>query len=93
MSFGVEIFDPDSGNLLIIDGVDSGNYPIDQRRQIDLSKIGIAEGTFVKPQVRPVWGSINLGDRFVQFAKNNQTAVYDVTGTTLNSSVHLISGS
>ena len=90
MSFGFEIFDLDIGALVTLEGVDSGNYPIDQERSIDLSTTGIPEGTQVRPQVRAVWGDTNTGNRFVQFAKNGETATYDVRGTTLNYSVNVI---
>jgi hypothetical protein len=92
MSFGLEIFDPDIGAIVAVEGVDSGNYPIDQTRQIDLSTTGISEGVSVRPQVHAVLGNTNSGNRFVQYAKNGQTATYDVRGTTLNYSVDLITG-
>ncbi|HZS75952.1 MAG TPA: hypothetical protein VFA41_05010 [Ktedonobacteraceae bacterium] len=93
MSFGLEILDMNTGIPLILENVDTGNYPIDQTRSIDLSTTGIAEGTWVRPQVRAVWGDTNLGNRYVQYAQNGQTASYDVSGTTLNYSVNLITAS
>jgi hypothetical protein len=67
MSFGLEIIDINTGLNFIVENQDSGNYPIDQTRHIDLSKTGLAEGTLVRPHVRPVWGSTKNGDRFVQY--------------------------
>jgi hypothetical protein len=90
MSFGLEILDMNTLRPLIIENLDSGNYPIDQTRSIDLSTTGIEEGTIVRPQVRAVWGDTNLGDRYVVYAANGQTATYEVSGTTLNYSVKLI---
>ena len=90
MSFGVEILDIDHGIEETINNLDSGNYPIDQTRSIDLSSTGIAEGTLVRPQVHAVWGDTNHGDRWVQYTKNGQTATFAVSGTTLNYSVNLI---
>lgn len=93
MSFGIEILDMNTGKTLIIENLDSGNYPIDQSQSIDLSTIGIAEGTWLKPQVYAVWGDTNLGDSFVQYATNGETATYEVSGTTLNYSVRLLGAS
>ena len=90
MNFGVEILDMNTEIPFIIENLDSGNYPIDQSKPIDLSTTGIAEGTWLRPQVRAVWGDTNLGDRFVQFATNGETATYEVSGTTLNYSVRLL---
>jgi hypothetical protein len=92
MSFGFEIFDVQIPATVILEGVDSGNYPIDQTRSIDLATTGIAEGTPIRPQVRAVWGDTNLGNRWVTYANNGETATYDVRGTTLNYSVDLIGG-
>jgi len=92
MSFGVEIMDLDQGIEVTINDLDSGNYPIDQTRSVDLSTTGIAEGTIVRPQVRAVWGDTNHGNRWVKFAKNGQTATFEVRGTTLNYDVNLIGG-
>ncbi len=90
MSFGIEILDMNTGIPFIIENLDSGTYPIDQNKPIDLSTIGIAEGTCLRPQVRAVWGDTNDGDSFVQYAPNGETATYEVSGTTLNYSVRLL---
>src|SRR5690348_13251267 len=86
MSFRIEVLDPSAGKFNVLDNPDSGNYPVGQSRQIDLSKIaGIAPGAIVRPQVRPEAGSINNGGTPVQFEKNNDVALYVVTGTALDS--------
>jgi|SRR5215470_15480594 len=90
MSFGIEVLDMNTGLPMIVESLDTGNYPIDQTRSIDLSTTGIAEGTFVRPQVRPVWGSTNNGDRYVQYAHNGETASWEVSGIITSYSVHLI---
>jgi len=92
MSFGLEVLDIDNGIEATINDLDSGNYPIDQTRTIDLSATNIAEGTLVRPQARAVWGDTNHGNRWVKYAQNGQTATYEVRGTTLNYDVKLIGG-
>jgi hypothetical protein len=92
MSFGLQVFDINTGLILTVEGIDSGNYPIDQTRTIDLSTTAIAEGTLVRPQVRAVWGNTEPGNKFVQYTKNGQTATWEVRGTTLNYSVNSIGG-
>lgn len=90
MSFGIQIQDDDTGLDLIIDGLDTGPYPIGQTRVIDLATTGINPGTTVRPHVRARGGIDKLGDRRVRFQPNGQTATYDVRGTTLDFSVRLI---
>ena len=70
---------------------DSGNYPIDQHRVIDLGDIGCGDGEDIWPVVSAVLGK-TLSGAHVTFAKNGQTARYEVRGTTLNYSVKLIGG-
>lgn len=69
---------------------DSDEYPIDQTRSIDLSGLGIAEGTWVTPQVYAVWGVGNEGDHYCVYAQNGETATYNVSGTTLSYSVNRV---
>jgi hypothetical protein len=92
MSFGIEIFDENIGLIRVWEGVDTGNYPIDQTRSIDLASMGIPEGTFVRPVIRPVGAnSTNSGDYFVQYIPySDETATYDVSGILGTYSVHLI---
>src|SRR5690349_21224740 len=91
MSFGIDMVDPNTGLALIVEDLDTGNYPIDQTRIIDLAVTGIPEGSLVRPEVRPVWGSAKHGDRFVQYDPNSEeTATYDARGTLVSYSVHLI---
>lgn len=93
MSFGLELLDiVNTGRSLIITDVDSGNYPINQVRMLELDQFGLAEGTLIRPHVRAVWGVNNPGDAWVIYQRNGQTATYDVTGTTLFYNVHLIEG-
>jgi hypothetical protein len=56
---------------------------------IKLGELGIADGDDIWPVVHAVFGKTNSGPH-VQFAKNGQTATYEVRGTTLNYSVKLI---
>jgi hypothetical protein len=88
MSFGLRTMDDDLHEFTL-DGVDSGAYPIDQARSLDLSTLGFSEGTAFRPEVRAILGVVNPGDRWVKYAKNGQTATYVVTGTTLIYSVRL----
>jgi len=87
MSFGIQILDENTGLILIVDGLDTGNYPIGQSRRINLATIGIEPGTVVRPQVRAVWGVNNPGDEWVRFQPNRFLAKYDVRGTTLSYTV------
>lgn len=67
---------------------DSGGYPVDKWRTIDLSSLNpaIDEGTTVWPIVHASWGTTNKGEEMV-YKKNNQVASYVVQGTTLSFSV------
>lgn len=69
---------------------DSGNYPIDQTRVIDLGNLGIAEGTEIFPVVHAILGKTNSGEPHVFYSTNGQVATYEVRGSTLNYSVNLI---
>ena len=92
MSFGIQIFDMDLLQWLNID-YDSGNYPIDQNRSVDLSTItGLAEGTFIRPQARVVWGNTATPSDHVLYTKNGQTATWAATGTTLDVHIARIGG-
>lgn len=89
MSFGIQILDENTGLQLIVDGLDTGDYPVDQTRVIDLATTGIEPSIILRPLVRVVWGNNNLGDRLVRFQPNGHFAVYDVRGTTLHNTVQL----
>lgn len=68
----------------------SGNYPINQHRVIDLGNYDLAEGTEMWPVVHAILGRTHSGEPHVQYAKNGQTATYEVKGGTLNYSVKLV---
>lgn len=89
MSFGIQLLDENSGLHLIVDGLDTGAYPVLETRVIDLATIGIEPGAILKPHVRARWGIDVPGDRYVRFQPNGHFAVYDVRGTTLNFTVQL----
>ncbi|MCF7223274.1 hypothetical protein [Marilutibacter chinensis] len=72
---------------------DSGNYPINQSRRVDLSQLefdggGLEVGDLVQPRVHAVLGSTREGP-MVRYAPNGQTATFNVRGTTLHYSVEL----
>jgi hypothetical protein len=97
MSFGLEILDLDLGRPIVLEGVVSPDYPIDEERTIDLindAKLPVTGPsglpTLVRPQVYAVLGTTNSGNPWIQVADNSETATYDVRGTTLNFSVNLI---
>jgi hypothetical protein len=92
MNFDIEMLDLNTGNITLIPGKNSGNYPIDQTRSIDLSSAGIDEGTLVRPLVNAVLGKTLSGDKFARYSHNGQAATWEVRGTTLNYSVTLIGG-
>jgi hypothetical protein len=86
MSFTVAYIDED-GNTLTYG--DSGNYPINQTRTIDLKGSGIAPGTFIWPIVNAVWGLTQEAHRKVRYSEDGNVATYDVSGTTLNYNITL----
>jgi hypothetical protein len=88
MNFQVAYLDED-GNTQVTDN--SGNYPIDQTRTIDLAGAGIEEGSFMWPHVHAVLGITKDGEPKVKYAKNGHVGTYEVKGTTLIYSVNLIS--
>lgn len=67
----------------------TGNYPVGQERTIDFNVYGIRDGVEIWPDVQAILGTSNSGTR-VPFCEGGATAVYRVTGTTLNFSVSLL---
>lgn len=88
MNFSVSVLNIEDGTSQVVG--DSGTYPIDQARVIDLANFGIEEGSLIRPHVNAVWGVSNEGNHYVRYASNGATATYNVTGTTLNYSVNLL---
>jgi len=86
MSFNIKAIgvNDDGGDAFV---GDSGTYPIDQTRSLDLSTLGIPVGALVVPHVSAVLGTNNEGDKKCIYQPNGQTATYNVTGTTLFFSV------
>jgi hypothetical protein len=70
----------------------SGDYPIDQTREIDVAESGayVIPGTVIQPLVHALDGKTKSGPPVI-FEQNGLTAVYSVTGTTLDYSIKLIS--
>lgn len=66
-------------------------YPVNQWRTTDLTTTDVPEGTDVRPLVSATAGGTGLGNRFVSYCANGQTATYTVTGTTTSFSVTLLS--
>jgi hypothetical protein len=66
------------------------NYPINQTRTTDLTTTELPLGADVRPLVSAVAGDENLGNLFVSYCDNGQTATYSVTGTTLDFQVTLL---
>lgn len=90
MNFDVSYLDEDTGNNVTVNDFNSGNYPIDQKKSLDLHG-HVPNGALCKPLVHAVLGNTNLGDTYVRFDESSDlTAVYDVTGTTLFFSVNKI---
>jgi len=65
-------------------------YPINQWRLVDLASTPFAEGVDVRPLVHAQAGNDVLGNVFVSYCANGQTATYTASGTTLNYSVTLL---
>ena len=70
---------------------DSGDYPIDQTRVIDLGETPFRTGIEFWPEVHAVLGKTQSASDHVIFQLNGQTATYEVKGTTLDYSIKLIS--
>ncbi|SDS39373.1 hypothetical protein [Actinoplanes derwentensis] len=66
------------------------DYPINQWRLVDLVSTPFAEGVDVRPLVHAEAGNDVLGNVFVSYCANGQTATYTASGTTLNYSVTLL---
>ena len=65
-------------------------YPINQWRIVDLTSTGLTEGEDVRPLVHATAGDDVLGNVFVSYCVNGQTATYTASGTTLDYSVTLL---
>ncbi|MEV4638369.1 hypothetical protein AB0J80_13565 [Actinoplanes sp. NPDC049548] len=66
------------------------DYPINQWRLIDLTSTPLEEGVDVRPLVHATAGDDVLGNTFVSYCTNGQTATYTASGTTLNYTVTLL---
>ena len=66
------------------------DYPINQWRLVDLTSTPLAEGVDVRPLVHATAGDDVLGNTFVSYCGNGQTATYTAGGTTLNYTVTLL---
>jgi hypothetical protein len=66
------------------------DYPINQWRLVDLTSTPLAEGVDVRPLVHATAGDDVLGNNFVSYCVNGQTATYTASGTTLNYTVTLL---
>jgi hypothetical protein len=66
-------------------------YPINQWRLIDLNATPLTAGDDVRPLVHATAGNDVLGNVFVSYCDNGQTATYTASGTTLNYTVTLLS--
>lgn len=66
------------------------DYPINQWRLVDLVSTPFTEGVDVRPLVHAQAGDDVLGNVFVSYCANGQTATYTASGTTLNYSVTLL---
>ncbi|MFI7598371.1 hypothetical protein [Actinoplanes sp. NPDC049681] len=66
------------------------DYPINQWRLIDLTSTPLEEGVDVRPLVHATAGDDVLGNTFVSYCANGQTATYTASGTTLNYTVTLL---
>jgi hypothetical protein len=81
MRFSVESIRPDG--TLATTG-QTGNFAVGRTGIIDMAQHGGREGALIRPRVRAVAGTTNSGNVYVQYARNGQTATYEVRGTTLN---------
>ena len=82
----VQYIDND-GNMNLTDGY--GNMPIGQRETMNPGDKGVPDGAPMRMYIDIVAGDDRTGSPWWLFsASSNQCANYDITGTTLNSSVH-----
>ena len=65
-------------------------YPINQWRIVDLTSTPLAEGVDVRPLVHATAGDDVVGNNFVSYCVNGQTATYSASGTTTDYSVTLL---
>lgn len=68
----------------------TANFPISQSATIDLAASTYAEGDTVWPVVSAVLGKTQAAEHQLKFSMNQKTAVYKVTGTTLNYKIELV---
>ena len=66
------------------------DYPINQWRLVDLTSTPLTEGVDVRPLVHATAGDDVLGNNFVSYCVNGQTATYTASGTTMNYTVTLL---
>ncbi|GAA2573835.1 hypothetical protein GCM10010435_56210 [Winogradskya consettensis] len=66
------------------------DYPINEWRLVDLTSTPLTEGADVRPLVHATAGDDVLGNSFVSYCTNGQTATYTASGTTLNYTVTLL---
>ncbi|MEV8509915.1 hypothetical protein AB0368_34525 [Actinoplanes sp. NPDC051475] len=66
------------------------DYPVNQWRLIDLTSTPLEEGVDVRPLTHATAGDDVLGNTFVSYCANGQTATYTASGTTLNYTVTLL---
>jgi hypothetical protein len=65
-------------------------YPVNQWRIIDLTSTPLTEGVDVRPLVHATAGDDVLGNNFVSYCVNGQTATYTASGTTMDYQVTLL---
>jgi hypothetical protein len=65
-------------------------YPINQWRLVDLASTPLTVGDDVRPLVHATAGNDTLGNVFVSYCANGETATYTASGTTLNYTVTLL---
>ncbi|HEY0735745.1 MAG TPA: hypothetical protein VGD69_12615 [Herpetosiphonaceae bacterium] len=90
MNFSIRWLDHDG--IWHISEWNSGNYAINQTRTSpDLISIYVPSyARAITPYVHAILGKHGAGAPFVSYSANNQVAVYEVKGTTLDFSVNLI---
>lgn len=86
MNFNVAYINDDGDTLTF---GDSGNYPIDQARTIDLGAAGVPDGAFIWPIVNGVAAGTVEAPKKVKYASNGNVATYVVTGVSFNFNVTL----
>lgn len=65
-------------------------YPVNQWRLVDLTATPLTPGDDVRPLVHATAGNSVLGNVFVSYCDNGQTATYTASGTTLSYTVTLL---